>query len=83
MLTILQWTDTTLAILKWGTFSPFSSLVILFLVVPSDVITSDMKNPRKYPFLILNVILFSLLFAYIIIGGLSVDSPNFLKIYSK
>ena len=81
MLTILQWTDTTLVILKWGTFSPFSSLVILFLVVPSDVITSDMKNPRKYPFLILNVI--SLLFAYIIIGGLSVDSPNFLKIYSK
>ena len=81
MLTILQWTDTFLVILKWGTFSPFSSLVILFLVVPSDVITSDMKNPRKYPFLILNVI--SLLFAYIIIGGLSVDSPNFLKIYSK
>ena len=28
LLTTLQWTHTTLVISKWGTFSPFSSLVI-------------------------------------------------------
>ena len=31
-MTILQWTNTTSVISKWGTFSPFSSLVILLLV---------------------------------------------------
>ena len=63
------------------TFSPFLSLVILFSVLPSIFIVSDVKSSRLYPFLILNLTLFSILFTYICTDGLSVFSQYLLKIY--
>ena len=44
LLTVLQCTNTTSVISKWGTFSPFSSLVILLLVLPSNYIVSGVKS---------------------------------------
>ena len=82
-MTILQWTNTTSLISKWGTFYPFLSLVILFLVLPRNFIVLGVKSSRCYLVLILNVILFSILFIYILIDGLSKFSPCFLRIYSK
>ena len=38
LLTILQWINNTSVIYKWGASSLFLSLVILFLVLPSDFI---------------------------------------------
>ena len=62
---ILQWTNTTFAISKFGTFSPFLFLVILFSAFPSYFIVSGV-NSRLYPVLVLNVIPFSILFTYIL-----------------
>ena len=73
----------TSVISRWGTFSPCLSLLILFLVLPSNFIVSGVKSSRLYQFLILNVTLFSILFRYICIHGLSISSPCFFKIYSK
>ena len=42
-LAILQWANTISVISKQGTFSPFSSLVILLLVLPSNFIVSGIK----------------------------------------
>ena len=50
LLTILQWTNTTSVICKWDTFSPVLSLIILFLVLPSNFIISGF-NPNKADFL--------------------------------
>ena len=60
---------------------PFSFLVILFSVKLFHRFRS--KNIEIVPFLILNVIIFSTLFTYILIGGLSVSVSCFLVIYSK
>ena len=70
LLTILQWANTTSVISRCGTFSPFLSLVILFSVLLSNFIVSSVKSSRMYQFLILNVILFSVLFPYIVTDGL-------------
>ena len=58
---MLQWINTTLV-------SPFSSLVILFLVLPSNFLVSSVE--------ILNKILFFISFMYILIVGLSVSVSN-------
>ena len=65
LVTILQWTNTTSLILRCGTFSLFFSLVILFSVLPSNFIVSGVKSSRLYPFLILNVNPFSVIYIYI------------------
>ena len=70
-------------IFKWGTFSPLSSLIILLLVYPSNLIVSGVKSLRQYPVLISYVILFSILPTYIILGGLLVTASCFLMIYLK
>ena len=62
LLAILQWTNTTSVISRCHTFSPFLNLVILFSVFPSYFIVSGVKPSRLYPFLILNKILFSLIY---------------------
>ena len=41
LLTILKSIDNTSATYKWGTFPPFSSLVILLLVLPSNFVVSN------------------------------------------
>ena len=83
-MTILQWTNTNYVISRCGTFSTFLSLVILFLVLPSNFIVSGVKSSRLYPFLIMNVILFSILLIYIFTDGLSIFPPCFyLCSYSK
>ena len=64
---------------RCGTFSPFLSLVILFLALPSSFIVSGVKSSRLHPSLILNLILFPILFTYIYTDGLSIFSPCFLK----
>ena len=46
LLTILECVNTTSAISKWGTFSPFLSLVILLLVIPSNFTVSGVKSSR-------------------------------------
>ena len=46
LLAILQWTNTTSVISKWGPLSPFLSLVILFSVLPSNFIVSGVKSSR-------------------------------------
>ena len=46
ILTILQWTNTTLVISKCGTFPPFLFLVILFSVRPSNFIVSGVKSSK-------------------------------------
>ena len=46
LLTILQFSNVTSVISKLGTFSPFSFLVILLLVVPSNFIVSGVKSLR-------------------------------------
>ena len=61
------------------TFSSLLSLVILFSVIPINFIVSGVKSSKYYPVLILNVILFSILFTYIIIEGLSILSPGFFE----
>ena len=84
MLTILQYTNTTSLIYKWGTFSPFLSLVILLLVLPNNFIVSRVKICRQYPIFIFNVILHSILFTYIFIEGfLMKDFSMFFSVYSK
>ena len=83
LLTILQPTNNTYVISRCATFSPFLSLAILFSVLPSNFIVSGVKSSRWYPVLILNVILFSISFTYILIDGLSVFSSCFFKIFSK
>ena len=60
-----EWTNISSAVSKWGTFLPFSSIVILHLVLPSNFIVLGVKGSKKYLVLILNVILFSVLFTYI------------------
>ena len=80
---MLHWTSITSVLSKCGTFSPFLSLVILFSVLPSNSIVSGVKSSRWYPVIILNVILFSILFTYILIDGLSIFSQRFSKLYSK
>ena len=45
LLTILQCTNTTSLISKWGLFPPISSLVILLLVLPSNFNVSALKVP--------------------------------------
>ena len=61
----------------------FLPLAIFFSVLPSSFILSSFKGSRIYPVLILNVILFSILFTYILTDGLSLLCPCFFKIYSK
>ena len=61
---MLQSTNTTSVVSKSGAFLPFLSLVILLLVFRSNFIVSSVKNLRKYPVLILNLILFSISFMY-------------------
>ena len=61
---MLQLTNTTSLVPKSGAFLPFLSLVILLLVFRSNFIVSSVKNLRKYPVLILNLILFSISFMY-------------------
>ena len=78
-----QWTKTTSAISRCGTFLPFLSLVILFLVLPNNFIVSGVKSSRLYPFLILNITVFSILLTYICPDGLLISSPWFFEIYSK
>ena len=39
-------TNTTPVISKWGTYSPFSSLIILLLALPSNSIVSSIKISR-------------------------------------
>ena len=80
---ILKWTNTTSLSSRYGTFSLFLTLVILFSVLPSNFVVSGVKTSRLYPFIILNVILSSTLFTYIFTDGLSIFSPCFSKIYSK
>ena len=80
MLTILQRTSSTLAITKLGTFSQLLSSVILFLVVASNLIVWDSKNSRQNLVLVLNVIVFSVVFTYILTG---VSASIFLVVYSK
>ena len=75
--------NNTSVISRWGANSPILSLVILFLVLPSNFIVSGVKCSRVYPSLILNVILFSVLFIYICTDGLSISSPCFFKIYQN
>ena len=65
LLTLLQCTNTTAVISKSGIFSPFSYFIILLLDLPSNFVVSGVENWRYYPVLILNVILFSILFTYI------------------
>ena len=69
---MLQWTNTTSVISKWGTSSPFLLSVILFSMFASNFIVSGVKSSRYYPVLLLNVIPFPILFADIIIEGLSI-----------
>ena len=66
----LQWTNTSSVVSKRDTFSPFSFLVILPLVLPSNFIISGIWISWKYSVLILNAILFSIVFTYIVIEGL-------------
>ena len=80
--TILQWTNTNLIISKWGKFWLFLSLVTLFSVLPSNFIVSGVESSRKYPVLILDAILFLILFLYILIEVLSVIFIMLSKIYS-
>ena len=75
LLTLLKWTNKTSVILRCSTFAPFLSLVILFSVCPSNLIVSYFKSSRLYQFLILNLILFFVLFTYIFTDGLSTFSP--------
>ena len=67
-----------------GTFSPFSSCILL-LVLPGNFIFSSVKSSRKYSVLILEVILFSILFVYMhmLIEGLTVFALCFFNIFSK
>ena len=83
MLVILQWTNTASVTSNGGTFSPFLFVVFLFSVLPSNFIVTGAKSSIWYQVLILNVILFSILFTYIFTNGLSIFSPCFFKIYSK
>ena len=46
LLTIVQWTNTISVTSKLGKFFPFLSFVILFLVLPSNFIVSDIKHLR-------------------------------------
>ena len=52
-------------------------------MLPSNFIVSGVKISGYYPLLISNIILFSNLFKYVLIGGLSVTVSCFLIIYSK
>ena len=83
LLTILQRTNITSIILRCGIFSQFLYLVVLFSVLPNNFLVSDVKSSRLDPFLILNVILFSVLFIHTFTDGLSIFSPCFFKVYSK
>ena len=65
-MTILQWTETTWVISKWDTFWLFSYLIILLLVLSNSFIVSGVKSSRLYHVFILNVILLSIILAYII-----------------
>ena len=47
----------------------FFSLAILFSVLSSNFIVSGVKSSRLYPFLLLNVTLFSIFFTYICTDG--------------
>ena len=61
----------------------FRFLVILLLVLPNIFIVSSVKSSRWYPIFILNVILISIFFTYILIEGFSVAASSFFKIYPK
>ena len=54
-------------------------LVILFPMLPSNLIVSGVKSPKTFSVLILNVYLFSILFTYILIERLSIFSLFFVK----
>ena len=62
-------------------------LVILLLLLPSNFIVLRVKSSRWYTVSILNVILFSILFTDILIGGLSVVfswyTQNSLEYYTQ
>ena len=83
LLTILLWTNTISVIFKLGKLSPFSSLCALLLVLPGNLILLGVESCRWYPVWILNVILFSILFTYIFVGGFSSTVSCFLIKYSK
>ena len=59
---MLQWSNISSLISRWGTFPPLLSLVILFSVFTTNVTVSSIRNSRENQVLILNVILFSVLF---------------------
>ena len=42
--TMLQWTNITSVISKWGKFLPFLSSVILLSMIPSNFIVSGFKS---------------------------------------
>ena len=75
LLKILQCTNTTSVISKRGTFLPFSSLVILLLVLLSNLIISVHKSSLNHLVLIPNVLLFPILFTYSLIEELWAYSP--------
>ena len=81
LLTTWKWTNITSVISKWGLFSPFLSLVILFSELPSNFTVSGVKSSRWYAALILNAIPFSIVLIYIIAGGLSASVLCPLMIY--
>ena len=76
---MLQWTNFTSVISKWGTFSPILSLVILLLVLLCNFIVSGVTSWRWYPVFVLNIILFTILFMYILITGFWVTVSCFLR----
>ena len=84
-MTIGQGTDNTSLIetLKMRHFFTIFILVIFCLVLPSKFVVSDVESSGYYLVLILNVILCSIWFTYILIGGLSVTLLYFKKMSSK
>ena len=73
IIVILAWTNNiTSVISKWGTFSSFSSLVILLLVLPSNFIVSTIKKFKTVPFFNSKTNTIFYLRTYILNGRLSV-----------
>ena len=68
---------------KWGTFSPFSFLVILLLVLPSNFIVSTIKKFKTVPFFNSKTNPIFYVRTYILNGRLSVTVWCFLITYSK
>ena len=76
---MLQLTNAASSISRLGTFSPFLSLVVLFLVLPSYFIVPGVKISKLYQFLSLNVGLFLILFTNICTDSLSAIFKMYLK----